>query len=175
MFNLITQFGAEKSGIGALGVDGKQFIIQLITFVIVILILRKWAIKPILRVLQERREKIEQGVSLGEKMQKDEAEMEKKVAEALREARHEADKIISDASDRGRGIISDAEAKAKDKAEGIISNAEDRIKQDTARARKELEGELASLVADATETIVEEKIDAKKDASLIDKALKGAS
>lgn len=172
---LLTQFGDSSSGIAALGLNGWSFLVQLITFVIAYLILRKWAFKPILKMLKERREMIEKGVSLGEKMQKEEAEMEKKVAAALHEARTEADKIIGDASDRGRGIVSDAEAKAKEKSEGIIASAEDRIRQDTARARKELEGELASLVADATEAIVEEKVDAKKDASLIDRALKGAS
>ena len=43
----------------------------------------------------------------------------------------------------------------------------------TARARKQLEGELAGLVADATEAVIDEKIDAKKDAQLIERALKG--
>lgn len=175
MLNLFTQFGAESSGISALGVNGKQFIIQLITFVIVILVLRKFAIKPILKVLQQRRETIEQGVSLGEKMKKDEAELEKQVAKALAEARTEADKIIADASDRGREVIAEAEEKAKQKAEGIIASAEDRIRQDTVRARRQLEGELSTLIAEATEAVVDEKVDAKKDAVLIDRALKGAA
>lgn len=174
MFNLLAQFGAEKSGIGALGVDGKSFVVQLITFIIVILILRKWAIKPILKLLAQRRETIEKGVTLGEKMQKDEAEMEQKVAKALADARKEADGIISDASERGRELVTEAEAKAKQKAEAIIKSAEDRAQQDIVRARRELEGELAGLVSEATEVIIDEKIDKTKDSSLIEKALKGA-
>lgn len=175
MINFLTQFGAEKSGIGALGVDGKTFIIQLVTFIIVVLVLRKFAIKPILKLLAERREKIEAGVNLGEKMEKDKREMEKKVADALAEARKQADGIIAEASDRGRELVNEAENKAKAKAESIIKSAEERSRQDIARARKQLEGELAGLVAEATEVLLDEKIDAKKDASLIDKALKGTS
>jgi len=67
----------------------------------------------------------------------------------------------------------EAEGKAQDKAAGILKDAEERIKTDTARARKKLEGELVGLISDATEAIIGEKVDAKKDAALIDAALKG--
>src|SRR5579884_2985677 len=119
MLNMITQFGDSSSGIGALGLNLTSFLIQLGTFVIAYLVLRKWAFGPILKVLKERREVIEKGVSLGEKMQKDQAEMEKKVAQALREARAEADKIIAEATENGRQVVTDAETKAKEKSEGI--------------------------------------------------------
>ncbi|HET7529128.1 MAG TPA: F0F1 ATP synthase subunit B [Candidatus Saccharimonadales bacterium] len=173
MHILITQFGDSSSGIGALGLNLTSFLIQLGTFIIAFWVLRKWAFKPILKVLNERRETIEQGVTLGERMKKEQAEMEQRVAEALQGARQEADKIIADASDRGRQIIADAEAKAKEKSEGIIASAEERISQDVKLARSNLEKELVGLVAEAAEAIIDEKVDAKKDASLIDRALKG--
>lgn len=173
MHIVITQFGDSSSGIGALGLNLTSFLIQLGTFIIAFWVLRRWAFKPILKVLNERRETIEQGVSLGERMKKEQAEMEQKVAEALRDARVEADKVIADATDRGRQIISDAEAKAKEKSESIIASAEDSINQGVKLARSNLEKELIGLVAEATEAIIDEKVDTKKDAALIDKALKG--
>ena len=51
--------------------------------------------------------------------------------------------------------------------------ADERIASDTARARKQLEGEIVGLISDATEAIIGEKVDASKDKQLIDKALKG--
>jgi len=54
-----------------------------------------------------------------------------------------------------------------------VAEADSRIKQDTDRARRQLETELVGLVADATEAIIDEKIDARKDAGLIERALKG--
>ncbi|HET9850569.1 MAG TPA: F0F1 ATP synthase subunit B [Candidatus Saccharimonadales bacterium] len=173
MVNVITQFGDTSSGIGALGLNLSSFLIQLGTFIIAFLVLRRWAFKPILKVLNERRETIEQGVSLGEKMKKDQEQMEQKVAEVLHEARQEADKIIADASDRGRAVVAEAEAKAKEKADSLIASAQERIDQGVKLARTNLEKELAGLVAEATEVIIEEKVDTKKDAALIDKALKG--
>lgn len=173
MTQLVTHF-ADASGIGALGVDGSSLVVQLITFVLVILVLRKWAVKPILKVLNERRETIESGVKLGEQMRKEQAELASKVEETLHEARLKADDIIADAQDNGRQAIRDAEEKARLKADGIIAEAQARLAQDTARARRQLEKEVAGLVADATEAIIDEKVDAKKDAALIERALKGS-
>jgi F-type H+-transporting ATPase subunit b len=173
MLSVLTQFGDSSSGIGALGLNLTSFLIQLGTFIIAFLVLRKWAFEPILKVLKQRRDTIEQGVALGEKMQKEQAEMEQKVAQALREARSQADKIIAEAGDRGRQVMADAESKAKQKADSVIAAAEDRIDQNMKLARSQLEKEVSGLVAEATEAVVGEKVDLKKDAALIDKALKG--
>lgn len=163
---------AASSGIGALGVNLQSFVIQLLTFLVAFLVLRRWAFKPIVKVLNERRDTIEKGVKLGEEMQKEKAELEAKVEKMLHEARAEADSIISGAQDSGREAVREAEEKARAKAEGIISEAGQRIAQDTARARQQLEKEVAGLVADATEAVLDEKVDAKKDASIIERALK---
>ena len=173
MSSLLTQFGDSSSGIGALGIDTKAFVIQLITFVLAFLVLRRYAFKPILKVLRERRETIESGVKLGEQMKQEEAKLAAKVDQALHEARKEADGIIAGAQDTGRQAILEAEEKARAKAAGIISEAESRLVQETARARKQLEQEVVGLVSDATKAIIDEKLDAKKDAALIERALKG--
>lgn len=173
MITLITQFGAEQtSGLGALGVDGKAFVIQLITFLLAFLVLKRFAFQPILKVLKERQDTIDKGVKLGEQMQKEKAELDAKVADALHKARQEADKIIADAESNGRQAVQEAEETARAKAEEIINQASARIKQDTLVARKRLEKDLAGLVSEATEAILREKITSKKDASMIDKALK---
>lgn len=168
----LTNFAESASGLGALGVDGRAFVIQLITFVLVYLVLKRYAFKPIIKALRERREIIENGVKLGEQMQKEKAELEQKVAEALQNARKEADNIMASAQESGREAIREAEAKAKQKAESIVDEAERRIAQDVARTRQKLEDELVTLVADATEAVLEEKVDAKKDSQLIERALK---
>lgn len=170
----LTNFAAEEaSGLGALGVDPKAFLIQLITFVLVFFVLKRYAFKPILKTLNERRETIESGVKLGEEMRQERAKLDSKIEAALHEARQKADEILAGAQDSGRQAVREAEEKAKQKADGILQAADARIEQDTARARKQLEGELVGLISDATEAIIHEKVDAKKDAALIDRALKG--
>jgi F-type H+-transporting ATPase subunit b len=175
MLTSLTTFADSSSGLGALGVDGHAFIIQLVTFILAFLVLRRFAFGPILKVLNERRATIESGVKLGEQMQKEKAELEAKSEALLAKARQEADGIIAGAQDSGRDAIREAEEKARTKAEGIISSAEARLEQDKARARQTLEKEVASLVASATEAVLGEKIDAKKDAQLIERSIKGSA
>lgn len=171
-----TIFAAEASGSGlsALGVDPRAFLVQLITFALVFVVLKKYAFGPILKVLNERRATIESGVKLGEDMQRQKAKFDAKVESLLHEARQEADSILAIAQDNARQAIREAEEKARDKAAGILKEADSRIAQDTARARRQLEKELVGLVAEATEAIIDQKVDAKKDAGLIERALKEA-
>lgn len=173
MLQPLTNFADSSSGLGALGVDGHALVIQLVTFVLAFLVLRRYAFAPILKVLRERRETIESGVRLGEQMKQEEAKLAAKVEQALHEARQQADGIIAGAQDSGRQAVREAEEKARAKADGIIKEAESRIVQETARARKQLEAEVVGLISDATEAIIDEKVDAKKDAALIERALKG--
>jgi F-type H+-transporting ATPase subunit b len=168
----LTQFADSSSGLASLGIDGKALIIQLVTFLLAFWVLQHWAFKPIVRLMEQRRKTIEDGVSLGEQMKKEKAELEAKVASELASARTKADGIVAAAEDAGRDAIREAEGKAHDKAEGIIAEANERTVQDVARARKQLESELVGLISDATEAIIDEKVDGQKDASLIDKALR---
>lgn len=173
MLPSLTTFAAEEaSGLGALGVDGKAFVIQLITFVLAYLVLRRYAFGPILKVMRERRETIESGVQLGEEMKKEKAAFEQKAAELLQQARREADGIIAGAQDAARQTVREAEDKAKHKAAGILKDAEGRIATEAARVRRQLEKDMVNLVAEATEAVLEEKVDAQKDAGLIERALK---
>ncbi len=169
----VTNFADSTSGIGALGVSGQALLIQLVTFGLAYLVLRRFAFQPILKVLRERRETIEKGVLLGEEMQKERAELDKKVTAQLHKARAEADGIVAEAQDTARATVREAEDKARGKADGIVKDAEARAAQEVKRARKALETELVGLISDATEAIIDEKVDAKKDAALIDKALAG--
>ncbi|HEX7633063.1 MAG TPA: F0F1 ATP synthase subunit B [Candidatus Saccharimonadales bacterium] len=173
MLQHLTTFGdSSSSGLGALGIDGTAFLIQLVTFVLAYLVLRRYAFGPIIKVLRERRETIESGVKLGEEMQRERAKLEEQVEKALHEARVQADSIIAGAQESAREAIREAEDKARDKAAGILKEAEGRIVTDTARARQKLEKELVGLVSDATEAIIKEKVDAKKDVELIERVLK---
>jgi F-type H+-transporting ATPase subunit b len=169
---LLTQFGDSSSGLGALGFDPKAFLIQLITFILAFLVLKRFAFGPIAKLLQERRETIERGVKLGEAMRQEKAELEKKIEVQLHDARQQADKLIAGAEETARETVHEAEAKAREKSDAIVAEADSRIATDAARVRKELEKELTNLVAEATEAVIDEKVDAKKDAQLIEKALK---
>ncbi|MCW1907746.1 MAG: F0F1 ATP synthase subunit B [Candidatus Saccharibacteria bacterium] len=176
MTNLIfaaEEAAASDSPLAALGVDARSLIFQLLTFVLVFLVLQRFAFKPISRLLAERRKTIDEGVRAGQELAKERAKLEKQYAETVKEARHEADKIVANAHKEAREVVREAEKTAARKADTIISDAEVKIGEETARAKKALEKDIVSLVSEATEALVGEKVDPKKDAALIDKILKG--
>ena len=163
---------ANSSGLGALGISPSAFLIQLIPFVIVVLLLRVYAFKPIGKLLEERRKTIDDGVRMGQKMEKEKIKFDADLAKVLRDARVEADKIISIAHKDAREVVREAEKTAGRKAEAMIADAEVRIEAETERAKLALEDELIGLVSEATEAIVGEKVDVNKDRAIIDKIIK---
>ncbi len=166
--------GAEKASEGLpLGLSASAFIIQLVTFIFVFMLLKKFAFKPITRILEKRRATIEDGVRLGQKLEKEREKLDGEVAKITREARHEADKIIAAGHKDARAAIHEAEKMAQVKANRILADAEERIVEETEHARRKLEKDIVGLVAEATEAVVGEKVDANKDAELIKKAMKG--
>jgi F-type H+-transporting ATPase subunit b len=163
---------AEDSPLAALGVDGRSLVFQLITFLFVFLVLQRFAFKPITRMLAERRRTIDEGVRAGQEFAKERARMEKEHQEVVKTAHHEADQIVANAHKEARDIVRDAEKTAVRKAEALLSDAEVKIGEESARAKKALEKDIVGLISEATEALVGEKVDARKDAALIDKILK---
>jgi F-type H+-transporting ATPase subunit b len=163
---------AAESGL-PLGISVTAFAIQLVTFVLIFLLLKRFAFKPIINLLEKRRQTIEDGVKLGEKLENEKAKFDKQMADAMREARTDADKVIANAHKEAREIVREAEKTAQRKVDSMLADAEVRIHEETERARRGLEKDIVNLVSEATEVIVEEKVDARKDAELIEKAIKG--
>jgi F-type H+-transporting ATPase subunit b len=171
MLSSFTTFSQSSSGISALGVDGRAFIIQLITFGLAFLVLKRYAFKPILKVLNERRLAIEKGIQLGEQMQKDQTELEAKIAKTLLDTRKQADEIITSAEATARAAIREAEENAKQKAENIMKAGEVQLAQEASKMRKAIEKDIVALVAETSSVIIREKVDVKRDSQLIERAL----
>ena len=166
-------FAADSSsGLGALGISFSTFIIQLLTFVLVFLLLRKFAFKPVIKLLDDRRKIIDDGVKMGEKLANEQTKFEAKLAEAMSKAREEADHIIATGHKEAREVVREAEKSAQRKADSILAEAEVRINEESERAKRALEKDIVGLISEATEAIVGEKIDPKKDADVIDKILR---
>lgn len=163
----------SASGIGALGISPAAFVIQLVTFALVFALLKKFAFKPIVKMLEERRKVIDDGVKMGLHMEKEKAKLDEEITKVMRDARTEADKIIGNGQKEAREIIREAEKVGARKVDTMLADAEARINEETEQAKRRLEKEIVGIVSEATEAIVEEKVDSAKDEKIIDKVLKG--
>ena len=177
MSNFYLQFAAESaeeaSGLAALGLDLRTFIVQLATFVLVFLVLRKYVFSHIVTALENRRKTIEQGLQLTSELSEEKKKLDQEVAEAHKKARKESDEIIAASRVRADVIVKEAEDKAQAKVDIMFDDARKKTVEETRRARHNLEKEMVDLVIYATEFVAKEKIDAKKDKQLIDEALEG--
>lgn len=167
-----TQSEQHSEG-GILGLSASAFVIQLLTFIFVFALLKKFAFDRIVRMLDERHKTIDDGVRMGLRMEEEKARLDEDVAKTLRGARAEADDIIAAAQKESRETVREAEKAGQRKVDSMIADAEVRIEEDAKHARDRLEKELVGLVSEATETVVGEKVDARKDAELVKKAMKG--
>ena len=161
----------EATGIAALGIDPLAILAQAATFLLLFWVVKKFALDKIGATLEERRKTIDQGVRLGQKMEAEQAKLEEKIEAELRKTRNQADKIIAEAQNEAGELVKAAEVRAAEKVDEMIADARARIDEDMVKAKKALEKDILALVADATEVIIEEKLDSKKDESLIQRAL----
>lgn len=174
-FSTLLQFGAtaaeEKTGFALLGIDPKAIILQAGTFLILFLLIKKFALKGIVETLEQRRKTIDKGVELGVAMEKKKGQFDEELKQLHHEAREQADLIIAGANKEASDIIKAGEASATKKVDQMLKDAQARIDREMNKARQDLRKEMLGLVAEATEVIIDEKLDAKKDASLIERAL----
>jgi F-type H+-transporting ATPase subunit b len=126
------------------------FLSQVISFVIVALLLRRFAYKPILAVLEERRQKIEEGQLNAEKIKKELAEAEKRYAEILAKANADAQKMIDEARESSAHLAERKQQEAIAAAEQIMAKAREAGALERERTMADLKQQLGRLVVDTT-------------------------
>lgn len=161
----------EAAGIAALGIDPIAILAQAATFLLLFWLIKKYALANIIATLEKRRQTIDDGVRLGQEMALEKERLDEEVEKALAGARAEADKIIAAGHEEAGAIIKEAENTASQKVDTMLAEAKLKIDKDIELARIGLETEIAGLIADATEKIIQVKLDSKKDAVLITNAL----
>lgn len=147
----------QSTGVAALGLDWKLFISQLVNFIILLVLLRLFAYQPILRVLHDRRKRIEQSLATAKLIEKQERELAEKERERLKRAKEESDEIIAEAKQMAEHVKQQVLEEMK------LEREQDRQKWAKAMVElkhqtlEEAKKELAQLVA-VTSTRVLQKI-----------------
>jgi F-type H+-transporting ATPase subunit b len=137
------------------GWNWKLFLSQVISFVIVALLLRRFAYKPILAVLEERRRKIEEGQLNAEKIRKELAEAEKRYQEIVTKANADAQKMIDEARESAAHLSERKQQEAIAAAEQIIAKAREAAALEHERTMESLKHELGRLVVETTAKVTE--------------------
>ena len=169
---LATTEGASNPNLfQALGLNAQLFIEQGVAFLILVFVLAKFVYPALVKAIDDRRAAIEAGLQEAKESQEALEKAEAKVAEMLEEARKEADEILARTHQEAASVVAEAEDKAKTRAEQIVADARQQLAVDVSKARDALKKDTVELVALATERVIGEKLDERKDADLVHKAL----
>ena len=154
------------------GIEWKLLIAQIINFFVLFFLLKRYAYKPILKMLEDRKDKIEKGLKDAEASQKKLMEIETKEKAVLTEARKQAQEIIAKAEEVAVKNKEEIIVAAKVQSEKILSDSAKKIETEKTLMFQEVKKQIAQLVVAATGKIIDEKMDASKDKTLIEKAIK---
>lgn len=154
-----------------LGIEPVMLLTQLINFVILAVILTKFLYKPILKLIDERRKKIEEGLTLAEKMKVKEDELRKEREAVLDKAKDEGQKIIEEYKTRGRKVEADIIAAASDDAKAIKEKTARELEQEREKIWQELKLQVLVVASAMAKTVVSDILTDKNQLLLIDKKL----
>ena len=135
------------------GWDAPHFFAQVVSFLVVTAFLYKFAYKPILTVLEERRQRIAEGLANAEKIKAELAKTEAARQEVLNQANTQANKLIEEARAAAARVRELETQKAVATAEQIIAKAREASAADHARMLTELKREVGRLVVQTTATV----------------------
>jgi F-type H+-transporting ATPase subunit b len=142
---------------------------QTIAMIVFVWFCMKFIWPPLLGAIEERQEKIAEGLAAADKGQ-----------ESLEKAKAEAESIVDDARKQATGILDQAHARANEivadgKADGVkererqLAAAKAEIEQETNRAREELRGQVSAIAVASAEKILEREIDGKQHEDILGK------
>ncbi len=142
---------------------------MLITFLLLMFLLKKFAWKPILEALDARENKIESALAAAEKAKEEMEQLKAKNDEMRKIALAERDALLKEARELKSQIIAEAKAKAGKEGDAILLAARETIKQEKIAAVNEIKSQVAILSIEIAEKVVKEKLSSDdKQKALVD-------
>lgn len=154
-----------------MNLDISQIISQIIAFLIMLWVLKRFGWKPLMDVLQERQHKIQTEFK---SIATQEAQLKNLMTtyeDKLRSVEAEARQAISRATAEGRQIANDIQEEAKAKTREMVALASDEIKRDMSEALIHMKKDVVHMVIQVSEKFMREKLDADKQKQLIENLL----
>ena len=161
---------SAKETAQAFGWNPWLFFSQVISFTIVALLLRHFAYQPVLRVLEERRQRIAEGLLNAEKIKQQLAEAEQRHAEILAKANEQAQKMIDEARESAAHVADQKQQEAIAAAEQIMMKAQEASALEYEHTMAALKREVGRLVVDTTAKVTGKVLNAEDQRRLQEEA-----
>ncbi len=159
---------------GELGINVSFLLAQLVNFIILLILLRLVAYKPIMKMIDQRSDRIKESMDEVEMVNKRAEEADSDAAKRIEEASHEGQKIIKQAMEAGEAAKTKAKQEAREEAQALIEKAKVEIQRERNEAVEELRKEVSDLAIMAAGKVISRTMDKEAHRKVIDDILREA-
>jgi F-type H+-transporting ATPase subunit b len=152
--------------------DPGLFIWTILTFLVLVALLAKFAWRPLLEALERRRLTIENALTDAQRAKEELQRLQRETADILATARREAEAIVSRSRADADHLREELKQKARAEAASIVSNAERQIQLETARALQQIRSEAVDLSVDIASKILKRNVSRADNEGLIEETLR---
>ena len=157
----------------ALGINLGYLLVQILNFLIMLVVLRKWVYPPLVKMLESRRQKIAQSMRDARVVAEARANAEKEAARVLAEGQQQAAQRLKDTTDRADAILQEMRAAVQRELEDVRKAATAEAEAERNRILAELRGEIAGLAIAAAQKLIGEVLDEERQRELINNFFSG--
>jgi len=154
-----------------LGILPLNLLWQCLAFLLLIYLLYRFAYAPILKMLDERANRISESMDQAESIKVANQEAAKRAEEILSEAQGKVRDMLTQANQMSQRTIASAQSEAREQREKLLADAHAQIETDTQRAKEELQHEVARLAIMAASRVIGKSLDTQDHYRLVDEAL----
>lgn len=147
------------------------FIVEIIAFVIVLLIVARYILPPVNRMLKQRQDAIRSEISAADEAKADAEAADQERRAALEMARQQAREIVEQANRTAERLAAETQARGQSEYDRLVDSADGDIQLARQRALEEAAGRLGDLVVEVVERIIGREMDAAAHRDLIDEAV----
>jgi F-type H+-transporting ATPase subunit b len=155
----------------ALGIAWGNLIWQCLAFGVLIFLLYRFAYGPVIRMLDERANRIRESMEQAEQIKQQNAEAAKRAEQIIGEAQAQTREMLAQAHQQSQKTIAAAQLEAREQRDRLLVEARDQIQADTRRAKEELQHEVARLALFAAGRVIGRSLDTADHQRLVDEAL----
>jgi F-type H+-transporting ATPase subunit b len=155
----------------ALGINLPGLVAQIVNFGILLFLLWRFALPPLLRMLDERAQRVRESMERAEALQRQSQQTEVEVRERLQAAQREAQAIVTQATQAGQRLQEEARAEANRQAAATVARAQEEIRAERDSAIAALRQEFAGLTIRAAERVIQRELDPNAHRQLIEEVL----
>ena len=152
---------------GELGINPFYLAFQIINFLILVFLLHRILYRPVLNILDQRKERIREGQEAAERARTEAEQLRQEYEQQLEESRAHARKIIDDAAAAAERLRDESVVNAQQEAQRILDRARDELRAETEHARRELRHEVASLSVAVAGKLIQDSLDTEKNRELV--------